>query len=274
MAQGAQLFGVLRYMHSALADGITLTKRDIYYRDPPLFGSARTVDALVDRIALTLDCPRPSLGVCATPRGVYSGAIHIALHAQPPHTQAGDAPPALTLAAPDESAIRTISVPARWVLVVEKYAVFQTLQSMRFLDRSAAHGIAGRGALITGKGYPDVATRALLCALLRCSKSVHIFFLVDANPHGLDILRTYCDALQGMPSAIAARTHWIGLRTREWMQVPAAIPLPLSRVDRRMAQRLLQRTELPAAWRAEVAAQLHVGYKCELEVLCEEPGKG
>jgi len=49
-----------------------------------------------------------------------------------------------------------------WVLIVEKEAVFQTLCQLRL---TRLEHILGRGLLITGKGYPDVATRHLVKSL-------------------------------------------------------------------------------------------------------------
>ncbi|KAJ8076794.1 endodeoxyribonuclease [Marasmius tenuissimus] len=62
----AQLFQVVNYMHEAILDEVPTTKRDMYYRDVPLFKSQRVVDNLVDDIAATLDMERSDLNVVSS----------------------------------------------------------------------------------------------------------------------------------------------------------------------------------------------------------------
>ncbi|XP_053096530.1 meiotic recombination protein SPO11 isoform X2 [Pangasianodon hypophthalmus] len=52
-----------------------VTKRDIYYNDPQLFGSQKTLDAIVDDVSCLLKVPRRSLHVCATTKGLISGDL-------------------------------------------------------------------------------------------------------------------------------------------------------------------------------------------------------
>ena len=49
--------------------------RDIYYRDPALFGSQDYVDRYVDQIAFTFGVPRNSLNVIAAAKGLVAGAF-------------------------------------------------------------------------------------------------------------------------------------------------------------------------------------------------------
>lgn len=105
-------------------------------------------------------------------------------------------------------------------------------------------------------------------------------------------LRTYTEALSSRYFASLkpertgpqrGSTHWIGLRTDEWLQRGSALPVvPLSAVDRKKGlQLLLHRSALPLEWRCarslaasttdirhELARQLHTGYKGEIELLC------
>lgn len=82
-----------------------------------------------------------------------------------------------------------ISRNIRWVLVVEKEAVFNSLCQFHLVDHPA---LIGQGLLITGKGYPDIATRHLVNYLADAlPQSVPILALVDGDPYGLDILSVY-----------------------------------------------------------------------------------
>ena len=96
----------------------------------------------------------------------------------------------------------SISTDARYVLVVEKDAIFQRLLAdnvfrycgpgilvtvRRFLTSESSNSMI----LHQGKGYPDIATRQFLRILSRTCPSLPIHALVDADPYGLDIFLVY-----------------------------------------------------------------------------------
>ncbi|KAM0523072.1 hypothetical protein ACHAPE_001564 [Trichoderma viride] len=59
----ARILLILQLAHDALVSGIVLTKRHIFYQHQELFGSQRTVDKLVDSLALTLGIHRDELNI-------------------------------------------------------------------------------------------------------------------------------------------------------------------------------------------------------------------
>ena len=73
-------------------------------------------------------------------------------------------------------------IEADCILIVEKETAFQHLTTSGCLRRTV---------LVTGKGYPDVATRLFVRALLKSQPSLRVFALVDADPHGIDIAAVY-----------------------------------------------------------------------------------
>ncbi|KAH8828405.1 type IIB DNA topoisomerase-domain-containing protein [Flagelloscypha sp. PMI_526] len=70
----ARLFRVLDITHAAIIEDIPMTKRDLYYKDPKLFGSQKTVDLLVDDLAATLSIERADLNIRATSKGLVCGS--------------------------------------------------------------------------------------------------------------------------------------------------------------------------------------------------------
>lgn len=270
----AQFLGVLHHIHAALTSNTIITKRyvpvtylsDIFYRDPGLFLSQRRVDSMIVRVCMTFLCTRASLNITAAPRSVVAGPVcfHTTKNEHGMRMSRGASSAEQLI--PDPSMVHGVACRANWVLVVEKHAVFQTLCSQRFLDHVHQYGIAQPGIVMTGKGYPDHAARWLLGELVRTQQCGHIYFLVDADPHGVDIIRTYCEAFAHAPHAPCM--HWLGLRTHQWMQrIPHLQLQHLTKADRRKALQLCH-AQVPRMLRSEVAAQLHAGYKCELEVLC------
>ncbi|WFD41485.1 endodeoxyribonuclease [Malassezia psittaci] len=199
-------------MHIAIRSHSMLTQRDLYYRDPELFGSQRTVNNMVTRVSQTFQLSRAELGVCASPNGFVWGRVQINSKHSTHLTEH---------AIPDESQVKSIYSDAAWVLIVEKHAIYQTLRSIEFLDRGKTYGVHVPGAVVTGKGYPDRATRSFLATWASNRRAPRLFFLMDADPHGVDILRVYSEALKGV------QVHWIGLRVQQWLALSQAHPFSI-----------------------------------------------
>ena len=96
------------------------------------------------------------------------------------------------------------------MLVVEKNSVFQRLMDDRFVERLPC-------VLVTASGFPDLATRTLVGALVD-SLRVPAFALTDYNPHGLCLMLAYKHGSARL--ALEARAccpslHWIGLHAAD-----------------------------------------------------------
>lgn len=79
-----------------------------------------------------------------------------------------------------------IVIEADFILIVEKETVFFKLvneQNTELLKSSV---------IVTGKGYPDYATKKFLKLLNYKYPTLPIFFLGDSDPFGFDILCKYC----------------------------------------------------------------------------------
>ncbi|XP_069128529.1 meiotic recombination protein SPO11-like isoform X2 [Argopecten irradians] len=144
---------VLGVIYRLVQTGKHCTKRDIYYHDVSGFGSQSQLDEAVDNISCLLDTPRWSLHV-----GV--------------------------MVPNDVRALRYLHTEASFILVVEKDATFQSLLDNGFCAK------LGPAILITGKGFPDVNTRMLL-RILWDSFHIPVMVLVDADPHGIEIMSIY-----------------------------------------------------------------------------------
>lgn len=114
-----------------------------------------------------------------------------------------------------------------WVLIVEKEAVFQTLCRLGITD---GRSLPGRGLLLTGKGYPDVATRHLVKSLADAlPRTIPIMALVDGDPYGLDILSVYkygSLSMQHESGKLATkRIKWLGIWASELETSDACVDL-------------------------------------------------
>lgn len=85
--------------------------------------------------------------------------------------------------------------------------------------------------------------------------SVPIFALVDADPHGLDILSVYRfgSSLQShdADNLVTPRIQWLGLKGTEWeaLGIDRDELLLLTAKDRTKALAMLRRPALPDEWR-------------------------
>ncbi|KAJ7268697.1 Spo11/DNA topoisomerase VI subunit A [Mycena haematopus] len=130
----------------------------------------------------------------------------------------------------------TVADDVEWVLLVEKDAIFQTLCRVRFASHAA---LSGRGLIITGKGYPDVATRQLVATLSAClPRRIPLLGLVDGDPYGIDILSVYKYGV------------YLGVLASELASfgVDRDALLPITKADEKKALTMLGRP-IPAKWR-------------------------
>ncbi|KAH9547963.1 hypothetical protein CY35_11G062900 [Sphagnum magellanicum] len=143
---------------------------------------AQVNESIQDVVAL-LRCDRRSLGILASSKGSVVGRLVI-------EEAGGDIVDCSRLGSSahvisgDLNLQQKFQSDARYILVVEKDAIFQRLVEDRFFQSVPS-------IIITAKGYPDLASRALLHRLHKEFPSLPIVALVDWNPGGLAILCTF-----------------------------------------------------------------------------------
>ncbi|PBL01951.1 DNA topoisomerase IV, alpha subunit [Armillaria gallica] len=262
----AQLFHVLDSMHESVISGVPVTKRDIYYKDVPLLKTQRTVDNLVDDLAATFDLERSQLNVRATSKGLICGSSLTFRLNSGTTLCPSDTDGSLIPVGED---IQTFSLTEEisWVLIVEKDAIFQHLCRLQLTKHPS---LQGRGLLITGKGYPDMATRHLVKTLSdNLPTSVPIMALVDGDAFGIDILSVYkygSRALQHENYKLAAgRVKWLGLWSSELatLGIDRDTLIPISKHD----EKKVCLTFHYSAIRKELMHMLHNRRKAEIEIL-------
>ncbi|KAG8882332.1 endodeoxyribonuclease [Tulasnella sp. 332] len=184
----AALLRVVGLSHEALVNDIPTTKRDMFYKDLPIFRKQSVVDKLVDDLAATFELTRSDLNVRASSKGLFAGSsLTIGLR-RGGEIKGLDYEGSL-IPCDAEIAALALREHVSWVLVIEKEAIFQTLCRIGFTQDES---LFGPGIIVTGKGYPDVATRQLLSEFSKHMPAhIPLLALVDADPHGLDILSVF-----------------------------------------------------------------------------------
>ena len=121
----------------------------------------------------------------------------------------------------DTEAIRSLRFAANegrasCVLVVEKDSVFRRLVDDRFIERLPC-------VLITGCGFPDLATRALVQRVAE-ALDVRCFCLTDYNPHGMALMLAYKQGTANLGLELGCccpRMQWLGLRATHVLRADA-----------------------------------------------------
>ena len=162
--------------------------------------------------------------------------------------------------------VQFVKCDAKFVLVVEKDAVWQRLNEDRFWrDHNCL--------ILTGKGQPDRGTRRMINRL-HYELNLPVYVVTDADPWGYYIysvikqgsinLSFVSDRL-GTPEA-----KYIGLTTKDvdTFGIKKNVTIKLNEGDKKRAQELMSYVWFkPKEWQSEIKNMVDVGYKLELEAL-------
>lgn len=256
--------------------------RDMYYRDPALFGSQRHVDRYVDDIALTFGVPRSALNVTAAAKGLFAGAFELCRRDGSTMDAAADPEGTLIPALKDILSVSMSKV--KWILVIEKEATFRSIAGSEFWST-----IVHQGITMTGKGYPDLSSRAILRFLSRPSlqngfSSPPVYGLADFDPDGIAILSVYKHGSKALTHEkeehAVPEIQWLGLRSTHLSLVSRDIRssqglLTLSSRDRKKAVQMLNDNKSSGSEdfeaKKELQTMLMLNMKAELQLLDAMP---
>ena len=245
-----QYLTVMAEVYRLLRSDTHTTKRDLYYRHKELFSYQSVVDKIVEHLSLTFEVPRDALSVHASAKGLVRGDLTIVTK-----TSLTDCRPDAVLI-PRDDIILDVITDARMVIVIEKDAIFQNVAA----DYLWLKERLGPLLIVTGKGYPDLAT---LC-LLRSLKSPK-YVLVDYDPHGLEIFLHY--------NRTVPEAEHLGVTCEDVEKFSELTDkrLPLRPHDEHKLTRMLKRESLSVEIRQTLMRMRVQGWRAELEVLCEAP---
>lgn len=167
----------------------------------------------------------------------------------------------------------------KWILVIEKEATFRSIAASSFWDMIAADGI-----IMTGKGYPDIATRAMLRFMGTASPqngfaAPPVYALVDLDPDGLAIMSVYKYGSVALAHESAELRvpglMWLGLRRENMLVDDEPVHtsqglLSLTAGDRRKAMKMLERCD-DLEMRSALQSMLMMNTKAELQILDSIP---
>ncbi|XP_038187477.1 meiotic recombination protein SPO11 isoform X2 [Arvicola amphibius] len=240
--------------------------RDIYYTDSQLFGNQAAVDNIIDDISCMLKVPRRSLHVLSTSKGLIAGNLR---YMEEDGTRVQCTCSATATAVPSNiQGIRNLITDAKFLLIVEKDATFQRLLDDNFCSRMSPC------IMVTGKGIPDLNTR-LLVKKLWDTFHLPVFTLVDADPHGIEIMCIYKYGSMSMSfeahSLTVPAIRWLGLLPSDIkrLNIPKDSLIPLTKHDQMKLDSILRRPYISCQpfWRKEMEMMANSKMKAEIQAL-------
>ncbi|KAL4996301.1 Spo11/DNA topoisomerase VI subunit A [Aspergillus recurvatus] len=278
---------ILSAIRDALEAGIPVSIRDIYYSDPEFFESQRVVGRFVDDLALTIRVERADLNVEAAAKGLVAGYYRMTTVRNEVIDARGSTEDCLIPRVQDIADLDISDV--NWILIIEKEAIFRRLARNNFHTQATA----GKGILITGKGYPDLATRAFIRKIFQTipprstlTQIPTFYALVDGDPDGMAIMSTYKYGSMAHTRENERLNlpclQWLGLRTSDIISGLKSdgdeTLMSLTRRDRRKIMTMLGRSPVwavdgpEAEWRVELQRMLVLNVKAEIEILYDRVG--
>lgn len=296
------------FCHRLLSARRTATTREVYYYYVTHFFHQRECETAIWDLTVLLGLPsRHALGLTASPRGWYCGSIilydgqsgDVILNGQELDVHGASITPAtygysenFALLEPGKSGRDVkncnasrfyVQSDAKCIFVVEKEGVYTRLSEDKIFRTVPC-------ILVTGKGFPDVATRQWVHRLQQLLR-IPAFGLCDCNPYGVSVLNSYQyehgarmekakrkatsgDASVATQTEPQLQLHWIGLRPSqiEELDLPKSSFQELSRLDKTRLESLLDETHPfgqtgwnPEQRRLELEAMKE--FKVELEAL-------
>ena len=260
-----------------------ISLRDVYYSLKHLFRTQIQCNSRILTLGMLLGLKRYDMGIVPAAKGLVAGPLMFQFAGSQQwttcfDTDAEDAGILISSrwnSCSDDDVAMHLCRPheTRYLLVVEKEGVFRRLVKEQFCRRVPC-------IMMTGCGFPDMASRALVAKVASCFPQLTVVGLCDYNPYGIALLLTYrfpskSTAFEGL-GLQADELKWLGLRPSQMVDIrnepefdEASSFQPLSDADKTKVRMLLSLetiAELPE-YQAEIEAMLDGDVKCELESL-------
>jgi meiotic recombination protein SPO11 len=200
---------LLAYIYELLRTNQSITCRALYYFFKDWFGQQCNCIGAINLACKILMMGRCSLGIIASSKGWFCGSFEISrkgtlLSGQKVDEHINGTSMELQGKSithewidrdengitKDGIEIKVFSKDAKVILVIEHEGVYQRLSEDRIFDQYPC-------ILISGKGFPDLATRALVHSLHR-ELQIPVVGVADCDPFGISVICTYFDAGERM----------------------------------------------------------------------------
>lgn len=251
---------------TSLRDLFYMLKRPVIGSKELIFYEQEESDPVIEDIEVSVNALREELGVHAKSAGAMVAPMTIEDNGDTINLASmgsgGWAVPSIV----EADVIRLVRSSARFVLLVEKDAMWQRFNKDRFWEQHQC-------ALIHGGGQPPRGVRRLIHRMHHELK-LPVYVLVDNDPWGYYIYSVVKQgsinlAYESQRMAVPA-ARFVGLSSfdAEQFDIPAHVPLPLTDEDRRRAREIREYPWFQSkGWQREIRHMESLGVKLELEAL-------
>ncbi len=269
-----QTLMVASFVKKLLDEKVTVDMRDLFYSlkipipgtKDNVFNEQNESDPIVEDLEVTLDLLREEMNLKADKKGamvgdmvIVDGGDEIDLRRQ--GTGGWSIPSKV-----EEDVIQFKEHTAKFVLFVEKAAVWERLNEDKFWKKMDC-------LIVTGKGQPSRGIRRLLHRM-RYELGLPVIVFTDADPWGYYIYSVvkqgsinlaFLSQKLGVPDA-----KFVGLTTQDMhkFDIPKSLGIKLTQQDVKRAQELLKYEWFKTKeWQEEINHMLKEGIKFEQQVL-------
>jgi DNA topoisomerase VI subunit A len=231
-----------------------------------IFNEQNESDPIIEDIEVAVSALREELGVHAETKGAMVGPMTIVDNGDTINLatmgSGGWAVPSIV----EGDVIQFVKSGAKYVLMIEKGAIWQRFNKDRFWEREKC-------MIIHGGGQPPRGVRRLVFRMHNELK-LPVYVLVDNDPWGYYIYSVVKQgsinlAFESQRMAIPA-ARFIGMSSydAERFDIPSHVPMPLTEEDRRRAKEIRNYPWFQKAiWQREIKHMEALGVKLELEAL-------
>ncbi|XP_072800564.1 meiotic recombination protein SPO11 isoform X4 [Vicugna pacos] len=272
----ALILKILSTIYKLVQSNTYATKRDIYYTDSQLFGNQTVVDNIINDISCMLKVPRRSLHILSTSKGLIAGNLR---YIEEDGTKVNCTCATAVPVSSNIQGIRNLITDAKFLLIVEKDATFQRLLDDNFCNKMSPCIMVTPTSVfyhlkLKGKGVPDLNTR-LLVKKLWDTFHIPVFSLVDADPHGIEIMCIYKYGSMAMSfeahNLTVPAIRWLGLLPSDIkrLNIPKSTLIPMTKRDQMKLDSILKRPYVTCQpfWRKEMEIMGDSKMKAEIQAL-------
>ena len=269
-----QTFLVSEACKELIDSGKTTSIRDLYYMTKHALGDTKQntfeeqeeSDPIIEDIEVSLDSLREELHLFATGRGSMVGPLTIRDSGDTIDLRrmgsGGWSVPSIV----EEHVVQLGRSEARYVLLIEKDAVWKRFNEDKFWQRE-------RCVIVTGQGQPPRGVRRLV-QRLHFELKLPVYVLVDNDPWGLYIYSVLKQgsinlAYESMRMAVPD-ARFVGLSSfdKDEYKLPANVAIKMNDQDNSRAKQMLAYPWFQAKqWQREIQEMVRSGQKFELEAL-------
>ncbi|MBR9678085.1 MAG: DNA topoisomerase IV subunit A [Nanoarchaeota archaeon] len=251
-----------------------LSIRQIYYalkRTLPnsnenTFDAQKETDPLIEDIEVIIDALREELNLIATPKGVIAGPLTIRDKTSGDDINlakmgsAGYSVPAIV----EKNTIDFKHCSADYVLVIEKYAMWNIFNRLKFWDKNNC-------IIITGKGQPARAERRLL-QRIHDELKLPVYVMMDMDAYGYYIYSVYKQGSINLAyfseKCAVPDAKFLGLKVSDYenFSVPKTALIKATKSDMKRLDEIKKYDWFKTKeWQKELKDLKNFGYKIELD---------